>query len=85
MANKIGGTNKMYRTIRWYYPNGDEWEAMECTIKEWSSLEKAVAYCHRYSKGVRFVSAEIEDESGRQIYELLSDGTVTMNLPEILK
>lgn len=42
----------MYRTIRWYYPNGDEWEAMECTIKEWSSLEKAVAYCHRYSKAL---------------------------------
>lgn len=37
----------MYRTIRYYFPHGDE--------------------------------------CGKQIYELLSDGTVTMNLPEILK
>ena len=58
---------------------------MECTVKEWGNLEKAIAYCHRYSKGVRFVSAEIEDECGEQIYELLADGTVTMNIPEILK
>lgn len=75
----------MYRTIRYYFPHGDEWEAMDCTVKEWNSLEKAIAYCHRYSKGIRFASAEIEDECGKQIYELLSDGTVTMNLPEILK
>lgn len=40
----------MYRTIRYYFPHGDEWEAMDCTVKEWNSLEKAIAYCHRYSK-----------------------------------
>lgn len=75
----------MYRTIRYYYPHGNELEAMECTIKHWCSLEKAIAYCHRYSKGVRFASAEIEDEFGEQIYKLLSDGTVSMNLPKLLK
>lgn len=31
------------------------------------------------------VSSRKEDKSRKQIYELLSDGTVTMNLPEILK
>lgn len=75
----------MYRTIRYYYPHGDEFEAMECTVKEWDDLTKAVAYCHRYAKGVRFASVEIEDEQGKQLYEILSDGTVTMNLPEFIK
>lgn len=63
----------MYTTIRYYFPHGDEFEAMECTVKEWSSLEKAIAYCHRYSKGVRFASVEIKNERGEQIYELLSN------------
>ena len=75
----------MYRTIRYYYPHGNESEALECTVKEWDNLTKAVAYCHRYARGIRFASVEIEDEQGKQLYEILSDGTVTMNLPEFLK
>ena len=58
---------------------------MECTVKEWNSLEKAIAYCHRYSKGIRFAGVEIEDENGNQIYELLPYGTVIMDLPKIIK
>lgn len=75
----------MYKTIRYYNPHGDEYEDVSCTVKEFDDLTKAVAYCHRYARGVRFVSVEIEDEQGKQIYEILSDGTVTMNLPEFLK
>ena len=75
----------MYTTTRYYFPSGNENGCMDCTIKEWNNLEKAIAYCHRYSKGIRFASVEIEDENGNTIYELLADGTVEMNLPEILK
>lgn len=50
---------------------------MDCVIKEWESLQKAIAYIHRYAKGIRFASANVEDENGNTIYEILSDGTIT--------
>ncbi len=74
----------MYTTTRYYYPHGNELECMDCTVKEWDDLEKAIAYCQRYAKGLRFASAEIEDEKGKVIYEILANGIVEMNLPEII-
>lgn len=68
-----------YTTIRYFFPHGIEGEAMDCTFKEWKDLDKAIAYCHRYSKGRRFASVEVEDEKGNVIYELNADGKVADN------
>lgn len=65
-----------YTTTRFFFPHGIEGESMDCTYKEWNSLEKAMAYCHRYTKGTRFASAEIRDDEDNRVYELLADGTV---------
>ncbi|MBU3173382.1 hypothetical protein [Clostridium estertheticum] len=67
----------MYTTCRQFYPNGIEGESMECTWKEFSNIEKAIKYCYRYSKGIRFARVTIEDETGNELYELLADGQVT--------
>lgn len=66
----------MYTTIRYYYPHGIEGESMDCTFKEFSSLVEAIAYAHRYAKGIRFAGVEIEDEFGNRIYEITSSGDV---------
>jgi hypothetical protein len=65
-----------YTTTRFFFPHGIEGESMDCTYKDWNSLEKAVAYCHRYAKGIRFASVEIRDDEGNMVYELLANGTV---------
>ena len=69
----------MYYTTRYFFPHGIEGESMGCTFKEFESLEKAVAYAHRYAKGVRFDSCTIEDENKNLLYEICSNGEVTDN------
>ena len=64
-----------YTTTRYFFPHGIEGENMDCTYKDWDSFEKAVAYCHRYTKGLRFAGVEIRDEKDNVVYELLTDGT----------
>ncbi len=63
----------MFTTIRYFYPNGIEGEAMDTTIKEHSSIDKAIKYCRRYAKGLRFAGVQVEDEEGNVIYEITSD------------
>ena len=70
----------MYTTCRYFFPHGIEGESMDCTIKELASLEKALTYCHRYAKGIRFDSVTIEDEKGCIIYELSSSGIILNNI-----
>lgn len=48
-----------YWTIRYYYPHGIEGENMRTTVLEWDSLEKAIAYCDRYAKGIRFAGGRV--------------------------
>ena len=66
----------IYTSIREFYRYGNESDYVDCTFKEWNSLEKAIAYAHRYTKGVRFAGVRIEDESGNPIYEITSDQKV---------
>lgn len=66
----------MFTVTRNFYPHGIEGESMDCTWKEFETIEKAITYCHRYSKGIRFASAEIQDENGKTLYELLADGQI---------
>lgn len=66
----------MFITCRQFYPNGIEGESMDCTWKEFNTIEKAIVYCHRYAKGIRFARATISDEQGNELYELLADGQV---------
>ena len=66
----------MYMSIRYFYPHGDEFEEMKSTVKEWKSLEKAKAYCERYTGGWRFAGASIEDEKGNIVYEISDCGDI---------
>lgn len=66
-----------YETTRYFFRFRKESDHMDCTTKEWDSLEKAIAYCHRYAKGIRFAAVEIRDENNNMVYEILADGTVT--------
>lgn len=69
----------MYMTTRQFFPHGIEGEEMDCTWLEWEDLDKAIAYCHRYAKGVRFANVTVEDEKGNLIYELNNEGIITDN------
>lgn len=66
----------MFTTIRHFYPHGIEGEAMDCTYKEFDSIEKAIKYAHRYTKGLRFAGIQIEDNNGNLVYEITSDQEV---------
>ena len=66
----------MYTTTRFFFPHGNEYESMDCTFKEWDNLEKAIAYAHRYAKGIRFAGVTVEDEDGKTIYEITSSSEV---------
>jgi len=63
----------MFNTTRYFYPHGIEGEAMNCTFKEFDSIDKAIKYAHRYTKGLRFAGVQIEDEAGNIVYEITSD------------
>lgn len=66
------GEIKMYTATRFFYPHGIEGESMDNIIKEFDNIDKAIAYAHRYAKGIRFAGVEIEDENGKTIYEITS-------------
>lgn len=66
----------MFTTTRSFYPNGTEGESMKCTFKEFDTIEKAIKYCHRYSKGIRFAGVQLEDEKGDLLYEITSSNDV---------
>lgn len=66
----------MYNTNRFFYPKGIEGEAMDCTYKEFDTIEKAIKYAHRYTKGLRFAGLQIEDNNGKLVYEITSDNEV---------
>lgn len=74
----------MYITTRFFFPHGIEGEAMDNTVLEWESLGKAIAYCHRYDKGLRFAGVQVEDKNGKLIYELTDNGVVTDNRLNLL-
>ncbi len=63
----------MFTTTRYFYPNGIEGEAMDCTWKHFSDIEKAINYCRRYSIGLRFAGVQLEDEKGNLLFAITSD------------
>lgn len=65
-----------YTSIRRFFPHGVEGEAMDSTWKEWESLDKAIAYAHRYAKGIRFAGVEIVDDDWNTVYEITSNQNV---------
>jgi uncharacterized membrane protein YkoI len=66
----------MFHTTRHFYPSGIEGSKMDCTFKEFDTIEKAIKYAHRYTKGLRFAGIQIEDEKGNLIYEITADQDV---------
>lgn len=69
----------MFTAIRRYYPNGIEGEEMHITIKEYATIDKAIAYAHRYARGVNFAGVQVESEKGETLYEITSDFEVVDN------
>ena len=65
-----------YTTYRFWFKYGNEDDPIECTTKEWDSLDKAINYAHRYATGIKFESVEIEDKNGRVVYRITSNGVV---------
>ena len=68
----------MFMTTRYFYPNGIEGEAMDCTFKKFDTIDKAINYANRYNKGMRFAGIQIEEilnngKLGNLVYEITSD------------
>ena len=61
----------MFKTVREYTKNGKT----ESTVKEYGTMEQALAYAKRYGKGDRFLRCRIFDENGAQVYAIEKDGT----------
>lgn len=59
----------MFTVYRHWFKNGNEDDELECTIKEFTTYEKAEKYAERYAKGVRFACYEICDNEGNTIKE----------------
>lgn len=74
----------MFNVIRFFYPNGNEGESMDNTVKEFDTMNRAIEYCHRYAKGTRFAGVVIEDANGKMLYEITSDGDVNDYRKKIL-
>lgn len=68
-----------YTTVREFYKYNYEHGETDMTFKEWDSLDKAIAYAHRYAKGLRFVGVTVEDENGNVLYEILNHGADTFD------
>ncbi len=61
MLTKNFKSNKYYAVARSWYKYGNEDDFIEVTYTQWDTLEKAVAYIDRYNKGLKFVSAFVEE------------------------
>ncbi len=66
----------MFTTYRMFYKYGSESDYTDMTIKEFSTIEKAINYAHRYAKGIRFCGVQIENDDGKLVYEITSNGDV---------
>jgi hypothetical protein len=66
-----------YRTVLRY---GREEDPTDTTQKQYATADQAIAYVKRYAKGIRFVNAAVEDESGRLIFEIVDYGSKTNDL-----
>lgn len=66
----------MFHVMRSWYKYGHEGDEVMITDKYYDTIEKALAYAKRYSKGVRFVMVQIEtdDDDMELVYEYLADG-----------
>ena len=60
----------MFNTCRWYFRYGNEDDPMDCTFKEYDTVEKAIKYARRYATGIRFARVEIKDDNGKLLFEI---------------
>ena len=74
-----GGKQPVYTANCYTYPNGSEEDAMDCDSNDFTSLSKAKAHCDEFladCESVKFAGAHVEDEDGKYLYTILTDGTV---------
>ncbi len=61
MLSKNFKSNKFYEVTRYFFKYGNEWDELDATTTVWDTYEKAIAYIERYSVGLKFASAFIEE------------------------
>ena len=66
----------LYTTKRYTFRYGNESDPMECTIKNHATLSSALKYAKRYAKGIKFAGVTVEDENGKTLYEITSEGNI---------
>jgi hypothetical protein len=74
-----GGSRPTYTAHCYTYPNGSEEDAMDCETFEFTSLAKAKARCDEFladCESLKYAGAHVEDDNGKYVYEILTDGTV---------
>ena len=74
-----GGKQPVYTANCYTYPNGSEEDAMDCDSQDFPSLAKAKAHCDEFladCESVKFAGAHVENEDGKYLYTILTDGTV---------
>jgi hypothetical protein len=77
--NHKGGSRPTYTAYCYTYPNGSEEDAMDCDTFEFTSLSKAKAKCDEFAaecESLKYAGAHVEDDHGKYLYEILTDGTV---------
>lgn len=63
----------MFTVYRNWFKYGHEWDEVMVTWKDFTTFEKALAYVERYAVGIRYCSAQIEDEAGQLVAEHIPD------------
>ena len=74
-----GGKQPTYTANCYTYPNGSEEDSMDCDSQDFPSLAKAKTHCDEFladCESVKFAGAHVEDEDGKYLYTILTDGTV---------
>jgi len=81
LLSRLGGNSSFksgkrptYTAHCYTYPNGSEEDAMDCAAEHFTSLAKAKAHVDAFAAntdGIYFAGANVEDEKGNYVYELL--------------
>ena len=76
-----GGARPTYTAHCYTHPIGSEEDAMDCETFEFTSLSKAKAFCDGFARdceSLKHAGCHVEDDAGNYLYEILADGTVSM-------
>ena len=61
MLTKKFKSNKFYEVTRYIFKYGNETDELDASTTVWDTFEKAITYIERYSTGLKFAGAAIEE------------------------